>query len=62
MLVQMEQRPNTPPKNAPAAGPKQMAPTATGTIDKVISLDCEKIAKEMFGKFVSRLDGDKQNE
>jgi len=32
------------------------------TIDKVISLDCEKIAKEMFGKFVSRLDGDKQNE
>ncbi len=32
------------------------------TIDKVISLDCEKIAKEMFSKFVSRLDGDKQNE
>ena len=32
------------------------------TIDKVISLDCEKIAKEMFGKFVSRLDGDKQND
>ena len=32
------------------------------TIDKVIALDCEKIAKEMFGKFVGRLDGDKQNE
>ena len=32
------------------------------TIKKVISLDCEKIAKEMFGKFVGRLDGDKQNE
>ena len=31
-------------------------------IDKVISLDCEKIAKEMFRKFVSRLDGDRQNE
>ena len=31
------------------------------TIDKVISLDCEKIAKEMFSKFVSRLDGDKPN-
>ena len=26
------------------------------TIEKVISLDCEKIAKEMFGKFVKRLD------
>ncbi|MBR2021700.1 MAG: TetR/AcrR family transcriptional regulator [Clostridia bacterium] len=26
------------------------------TIEKVISLDCEKIAKEMFAKFVSRLD------
>lgn len=25
------------------------------TIDKVISLDCEKIAKEMFGKFVKRI-------
>lgn len=32
------------------------------TIDKVISLDCEKISKEMFGKFVSRLDGERQNE
>lgn len=32
------------------------------TIDKVISLDCEKIAKEMFDKFVARLDGDRQNE
>ena len=26
------------------------------TIEKVISLDCEKIAKDMFGKFVKRLD------
>ena len=26
------------------------------TIDKIISLDCEKIAKEMFEKFVKRLD------
>ena len=32
------------------------------TIDKVTALDCEKMAKEMFGKFVSRLDGNKQNE
>ena len=31
-------------------------------VDKIISLDCETIAKEMFGKFVSRLDGDRQNE
>ncbi|MBO5021081.1 MAG: TetR/AcrR family transcriptional regulator [Clostridia bacterium] len=31
-------------------------------IEKVLALDCERIAKEMFGKFVSRLDGDKQNE
>jgi len=29
------------------------------TIEKVILLDCEKLAKEMFGKFVSRLDGSK---
>ena len=26
------------------------------TIEKVISLDCEKIANEMFGRFVKRLD------
>ena len=31
-----------------------------GTIEKVIKLDCEAIAKEMFGKFVSRLDGGKK--
>ena len=32
------------------------------TIDKVVSLDCEKIAKEMFDKFVKRLYNDRQNE
>lgn len=31
-------------------------------IKKVISLDYERIAKEMFDKFVKRLDNDKQNE
>lgn len=31
-------------------------------IEKVLALDCEKMAKEMFSKFVSRLDGDRQNE
>lgn len=31
-------------------------------IKKVISLDYEQIAKEMFDKFVKRLDNDKQNE
>lgn len=31
-------------------------------IEKVISLDYEQIAKEMFDKFVARLDGDKKNE
>lgn len=31
-------------------------------IQKVLALDYEKAAKEMFDKFVSRLDGDRQNE
>ena len=31
-------------------------------IEKVLALDYEQIAKEMFDKFVARLDGDRQNE
>ncbi|MBE7044162.1 MAG: helix-turn-helix transcriptional regulator [Ruminococcaceae bacterium] len=32
------------------------------TIEKVIKLDCEAIAKEMFSKFVGRLDGDRKRD
>ena len=32
------------------------------TIEKIKALDCEAIAKEMFAKFVSRLDSDRQND
>lgn len=32
-----------------------------GTIEKVLALDCKKIAMDLFDKFVARLDGDRQN-
>lgn len=39
--------PNTPPKIAPAAGPKVTAPTATGTTISVI-LDCQHFFRQIF--------------